>query len=79
MNSFSNHYGFHPKSCGLMYKIPALETVAGVAVRKFDISKSKRMPGVRAILSLLASVSIYNRHINQSQLNFKLYLPYCRP
>lgn len=27
-------YGFQPKSCGLMYKIPALDTVAGVAVLK---------------------------------------------
>lgn len=27
-------YGLQPKSCGLMYKIPALDTVAGVAVLK---------------------------------------------
>lgn len=50
-------YGFHPKSCGFKYKIPALETVAGVAVLKLDISKRRRMAGVRAILSLLANVN----------------------
>jgi len=27
-------YGLQPKSCGLIYKIPALDTVAGVAVLK---------------------------------------------
>ena len=27
-------YGFHPRSCGLMKRIPALDTVAGVAVFK---------------------------------------------
>jgi hypothetical protein len=46
------------RSPGLMYRIPALETVAGVAVRRFEISKMSLISGVRAILSLLASVKI---------------------
>jgi hypothetical protein len=41
-----------------MYRIPALETVAGVAVRRLEISKMSLISGVRAILSLLASVKI---------------------
>ena len=47
-----------PKSPGLMYKIPALDTVAGVAVLKLEISKINLISLVRAILSLLAKVSI---------------------
>jgi hypothetical protein len=39
-----------------MYKIHARDTVAGVAVLKFDISNSSRIVGVSAILSLLANV-----------------------
>lgn len=39
-----------------MYKIPARETVAGVAVLRLDTSKSNLIDGVRAIRSLLASV-----------------------
>lgn len=50
-------YGFQPRSVGLMYRIPARETVAGVADRKLDISNSSRMDGVNAIRSLLANVS----------------------
>lgn len=50
-------YGFHPKSCELIYKIPALETVAGVAVLKLDISNNNLIDEVRAILSLLAKVN----------------------
>lgn len=50
-------YGFQPRSVGFMYKIPARDTVAGVADRKFDISNNNRMEGVRAIRSLLANVS----------------------
>lgn len=42
-----------------MYKMPALETVAGVAVLKFDISNNNRMAGVNAIRSLLARVSTW--------------------
>lgn len=39
--------------------IPALETVAGVAVRRWLISKSSLMVGFRGILSLLARVSTW--------------------
>lgn len=38
--------------------MPARETVAGVAVRKWLISNSRRMQGVREMRSLLASVKI---------------------
>lgn len=48
---------FQLKSCGLIYKIPALETVAGVAFFKLLISKSNLILGERAIRSLLAKVS----------------------
>lgn len=36
--------------------MPARDTVAGVAVRKLDISKINLIEGVRAIRSLLAKV-----------------------
>lgn len=52
-------YGFQPRSAELMYKMPARDTVAGVADRRFDISNSSRMDGVSAIRSLLANVSTY--------------------
>lgn len=29
-----NAHGFQPRSCGFTYRMPALETVAGVAVRR---------------------------------------------
>lgn len=50
-------YGIQPRSWGLMNKIPALDTVAGVAVLKWLISNNSLMEGVRGIRSLLASVS----------------------
>lgn len=50
-------YGFQPKSVELMYRIPARDTVAGVADRKFDISNNSRIEGVKAIRSLLANVN----------------------
>ena len=40
----------------LSWAIPALETVAGVAVRRWLISKSSLIVGFRGILSLLARV-----------------------
>lgn len=40
-----------------MYKIPALDTVAGVAVLRLDTSNTSLIVGVNAILSLLANVS----------------------
>lgn len=40
-----------------MYNIPALETVAGVAVLKLEISNNNLIEGVKAILSLLANVN----------------------
>jgi len=36
--------------------MPARDTVAGVAVRKLDISKMSLIEGVKAIRSLLANV-----------------------
>lgn len=36
--------------------MPARDTVAGVAVRKLDISKISLIEGIRAIRSLLAKV-----------------------
>lgn len=41
-----------------MYKIPALDTVAGVAVLRWLISNNSLIEGVNGILSLLASVKI---------------------
>jgi hypothetical protein len=58
MTACKNGNELDTRSPGLMYRIPALETVAGVAVRRFEISKMSLISGVRAILSLLASVKI---------------------
>lgn len=41
-----------------MYKIPARDTVAGVAVLRCEISKSNLMDGFRGIRSLDAKVRI---------------------
>jgi hypothetical protein len=41
-----------------MYIHMYLDTVAGVAVRRLEISKMSRISGVNAILSLLANVKI---------------------
>lgn len=41
--------------------IPALETVAGVAVRRWLISNSSLIVGLRGILSLLARVSTWQQ------------------
>jgi hypothetical protein len=53
-------HGFQPKSCGFTKRIPALETVAGVAVLKWCISKRSLIEGVRTTRSLLARVSTCN-------------------
>ena len=50
-------YGFHPRSEGLTYRMPARETVAGVAALMWPISNMRLMEGVRGTRSLLASVS----------------------
>jgi hypothetical protein len=49
-------YGIHPISVSLINKTPALETVAGVAFFKFEISKINLIEGVKKILSLLTKV-----------------------
>lgn len=43
------------------WAIPALETVAGVAVRRWLISKRSLIVGFRGILSLLARVSTWKQ------------------
>ena len=50
-------YGFHPRSEGLTYRMPARKTVAGVAALTWPISNMSLMEGVRGTRSLLASVS----------------------
>ena len=50
-------YGFHPRSEGLTYRMPARETVAGVAALTWPISNMSLMEGVRGTRSLLASIS----------------------
>ena len=50
-------YGFHPRSEGLTYRMPARETVAGVAALTWPISNMSLMEGVRGTRLLLASVS----------------------
>lgn len=49
-------YEVQPRSCGLTQSIPALDTVAGVAAFRWEISKSRRMEEDKLILSLLARV-----------------------
>lgn len=51
-----NPYELQPRSWGLTQSIPALDTVAGVAAFRWEISKSRRMEGDKLILSLLARV-----------------------
>ena len=50
-------YGFHPRSEGLIYRMPARETVAGAAALTWPISNMSLMEGVRGTRSLLASIS----------------------
>ena len=50
-------YGFHPRSEGLTYRMPARETMVGVAALTWPISNMSLMEGVRGTRSLLASVS----------------------
>ena len=50
-------YGFHPRSEGLTYRMPARETAAGVAALTWLISNMSLMEGVRGTHSLLASIS----------------------
>lgn len=52
-------YGLQPKSWPFIYKIPALDTVAGVAECKFEISNSNHIFEVKEIRSLLARVNTY--------------------
>lgn len=52
-----NAHGFQPRSCGFTYRMPARETVAGVAVLRWWVSNRSLMEGVRATRSLLARVS----------------------
>ena len=49
-------YGFHPRSFGLTKRIPARDTVAGVAALTWPISNISLMEGVRGTRSLLARV-----------------------
>uniref|UniRef100_A0A1I8JGD9 CCHC-type domain-containing protein n=1 Tax=Macrostomum lignano TaxID=282301 RepID=A0A1I8JGD9_9PLAT len=51
-------YGFQPRSAGFRYRIPARDTVAGVAVFRWLISNSRRIEGVKGMRSLEASVRI---------------------
>ena len=50
-------YGAQPTSLSLMYSTPARETVAGLALRRCEISKMRRIAGVSGIRSLETSVS----------------------
>ena len=49
-------YGDHPRSAGLTNRIPARETVAGVAALRCPISNISLIEGVRGTRSLLARV-----------------------
>lgn len=52
-------YGFQPRSCGLIYRMPARETVAGVAVFRCEISNRSLIDIVSGMRSFEASVSTY--------------------
>ena len=52
-------YGFHPRSDGLAKRMPARETVAGVAAFRWPISNISRMEGERGTRSLLARVNTW--------------------
>lgn len=52
--------------------MPARETVAGVAVFRFEISNSKRISGVNAIRSLLAKVSTWKLKVFYDHNSFTI-------
>ena len=56
MAGYTTH-GFHPRSDGLAKRMPARETVAGVAAFRWPISNISLMEGERGTRSLLARVS----------------------
>ena len=53
---YKQTYGDHPRSAGLTNRIPARETVAGVAALRWPISNMSLMEGVSGTRSLLAKV-----------------------
>lgn len=59
-----------------MYKTPALETVAGVAYLRFEISKSNLIAGVKGNLSLdtkvrtlLSSITVFKLSIHSGSMS----------
>lgn len=50
---------FQLRSCGLTYRMPARDTVAGVAFLRWLISNTSLIEEVSGILSLLAKVSTW--------------------
>ena len=56
-------YGFHPRSLGFTNRMPARDTVAGVAALTWPISNISLIEGVSGILSLLAKVNTYTVNI----------------
>lgn len=58
-----------------MYRIPARDTVAGVAVLKLEISNRSRIDLVKAIRSLLANVSTFKvTNIKYKVQNSQIFL-----
>lgn len=58
---FCISYELQPRSWGLTKSIPALETVAGVAAFRWEISNSRRIEEDKLILSLLARVRTWKK------------------
>jgi len=69
-------YGIHPTSESLINNTPALDTVAGVALFKFEISKISLIDGVKKIRSLLtkvktllSSITVFNDSIHSGSIS----------
>lgn len=56
-SSHESKNGFQPISVSLIYSTPALDTVAGVAYLRLEISKRSLIAGVNGNLSLETKVS----------------------
>ena len=68
--------GFHPISLSLIKRTPALETVAGVAYFKLEISNNNLIEGVKGNLSfdtkvntLLSSITVFKDSIHSGSMS----------
>ena len=75
-------HGFHPRSAGLTNRMPARDTVEGLAILRWQTSSMSLMEGLRGIRSLLASVktclTITSMEYTHVRTNVQMYIDTCR-